>query len=218
MKVHEGYELLGFKPLDHLPEVTQRRLLLARAHDFSKYFAVASMESTTTTAGVKGSFARQLTGGTNNITGAVEITKTTTWAFGTGVTQFNQPLTTTVSIAGGATNNFDLASSLTNVVGDASATLTGIKHILIELISVAQDATNGTACTGITIGNHATAAWAAPFGATGTYAIKNGGYWAHEEPTAGGVVVTQTTADLIKIVNNDGAVAAYVRISVFGLS
>ena len=85
------------------------------------------------------------------------------------------------------------------------------------MLSAAQHA-SGTACTSITIGNHASAAWVAPFGASGTYVIKNGGHWEHEEPTAGGVAITATTADLLKIVNDDSVNAAFVRITVLGIS
>lgn len=206
--------LFGRSPFDVFEPKPSRRRSLA---GLGRAFAINTIESVRTTTGISGVFNRTLTGGTNDIKGEIAVSKSKSWTVGTAVDQISQALTTTVSIAGGATNNFDLVGNMTNVVGDASAPLTGIKSILIELINVAQDATNGTACTGITIGNHATAAWVAPFGATGTYVIKSGGYWHHEEPTAGGVAVTATTADILKIVNNDGAVAAYVRITIIGI-
>lgn len=180
--------------------------------------AVSSLETCTTRHSISVVASRTITGGTNSIIGGIDVSKSKTWTLGTAADQVNQPLITTLSIAGGATENFDLSGVLTNIVGDATAALSAIKHICIELISVAQDSTNGTACSSITIGNHATAAWIAPFGAAGTYTIVNGGYWAHEDPSAAGVAVTATTADIIKIVNNDGAVAAYVRITILGES
>lgn len=179
--------------------------------------AVASLETCITRHSIAVTASRTLTGA-NAIQGGIDVAKSKTWALGTDVDQVNQPLVTTVSIAAGATNNFDLSGVMTNVVGDAAATLSAIKHILVELISTTQDSTNGTACSSITIGNHATAAWVGPFGATGTYTIVNGGYWAHEDPSAAGLAVTATTADILKIVNNDGAVAAYVRITILGES
>lgn len=207
--------MAGRDPFRAMADEQRRR---SRQHaTLSQAWAVSSFESVRTAHSVGGTFARTLTGGTNPISGGIDVQKSKTWALGTAVDQISQPLTTTLSIAGGATNNFDLSGVMTNVVGDALGTLTGIKHILVELISVAQDSVNGTACSGITIGNHATAAWIGPFGATGTYTIKNGGYLADENPTAAGWPVTATTADLLKIVNNDGAVAAFVRITILGI-
>lgn len=203
----------GRSPFGTLADTPRRK----RFSRLGLAWAVSSMESVRTSHQISGTFSRTLTGGTDPINGAVTVAKSKSWTLGTAADQVSQPITTTVAIAAGATSNLDLSGLLSNVVGDALATLSAIKHILIELISVAQDGTNGTACSGITIGNHATAAWVGPFGATGTYVIKNGGYWAHEEPTAAGVAVVATTADLIKIVNNDGAVAAFVRVTILGI-
>jgi hypothetical protein len=87
---------------------------------------------------------------------------------------------------------------------------------MIQLLSAAQDSVNGTACSSITLGAHATAPWiGGPFGATDTYKINNGGKWLHADFSAAGLAVVATTGDILKIVNNDGAVAAAYKLSVF---
>lgn len=206
--------MIGNSLFAHLRDSRRRqRSMHAR---LGRAFALATVENLVTRVSVVGNATRTVSGLSNSIVGGVDIQKSKTWTLGTAVDTVSQILTTTLSIAASATNNFDLVASLTNVVGDSSATLTGIKFILVELLTSSQHA-SGTACTSITIGNHGSAAWVAPFGATGTYTIKSGGWWAHEDPTAAGVAITATTADLLKIVNDDATNAAFVRITVLGI-
>jgi hypothetical protein len=88
---------------------------------------------------------------------------------------------------------------------------------MVELLSVAQDATNGTACSSVTLGNNVAHAWATgPFGATDTYTIKNGEKFVAVDERDVGFAVG--AADILKILNNDGVNAAAVRISIFGVA
>lgn len=186
--------------------------------------AISAFSSVKTRCEMTGTVTRTVSGLTNSISGAINSTTTNLlstkpWSYGTGVDSGNQILTTAVSIAASGTNSFDLSGALTNIAGDSSATLSAVKAIMVELLTSAQDSTNGTACSSITIGADATNPWLAPFDAgTGTYTIKSGGRWFHEDPTAAGLAVTAGTGDILQIVNNDGAVAAYVRITILGLS
>lgn len=186
--------------------------------------SLGAFQSVKTQCQMTGTATRTVTGLTNTISGQLDSTATNAlaskpWTYGTGVDSANQIVTTALSIAASGTNDLDLSGSLTNIVGDTTATLSAVKAIMVELINVAQDSTNGTACSSITIGADATNPWLAPFDAgTGTYTIKSGGRWFHEDPTAGGLPVTASTGDILQIVNNDAGVAAYVRVTIIGLS
>jgi hypothetical protein len=136
-----------------------------------------------------------------------------TYTFGTGVGQINQIAQLTQTVGTSATVNFAIDVWLKNVIGDASATFSAIKELWIELLTVAQG--GGASASQVTFGNHATNAWAALLGATGTYVLKTGGMWHHQDQTAGGLSIT--TGDFLKMVNDDGANIASVRLTAFGL-
>jgi hypothetical protein len=89
---------------------------------------------------------------------------------------------------------------------------------MIELLSVAQDATNGTACTSITLGAAAAHPWVGgPFTGTDTYTIFNGGKWIHVSESNAAMAVSSGVSDQLKVVNNDGAHTAAYKISLFGV-
>ena len=99
-----------------------------------------------------------------------------------------------------------------NVLGEATATFSHIKEMWIELLTVAQG--GGASASGVTMGDHATNAWAALLGATGTYALTSGGMWHHQDQSSAGLAVTG--GDLLKTVNGDSVNAASLRITLFG--
>lgn len=184
--------------------------------------SLGAFSSLKTKCQITGTATRTVSGLTDTITGELDTTATNalstkSWTYGTAASCVNQIVTTVVTPAASGTSNVDFTGSLTNIVGDATAAMSAVKAILVELISTDQDSTNGTACSSITIGN-GTNPWLAPFGGTGTYTIKNGGRWFHEDPSAAGLAVTASTGDILKVLNNDGSNAAYVRITLLGLS
>jgi hypothetical protein len=127
------------------------------------------------------------------------------------------------SIAASGTATIDL-TSMTEITGATGISLARLKGILIRLLSVVDDATNGTACNGITFGNAATNGFtsqAANRGFLGTAAsvhdLGNGDAYSYGTARAAGVLVDATHKE-IKVVNLDGAVAAKVEISIQGAS
>lgn len=125
------------------------------------------------------------------------------------------------TIAGGGTATVDL-SSLTNILQTTAISLARVKGIMIRLLSTTDDATNGTACTHIVVGNAASNAWTSQSGGRGwltssthTFDIGNGGAVAFLFPTAAGVLVDGTHKNIL-ITNGDGSVSAKVQISLHG--
>lgn len=116
-----------------------------------------------------------------------------------------------ISIAAGATANLDLSGALTDVFG-ASIAFTKIRLMYIELIS-------STLSTGssIYVGGHATAAFSSFFGdATDKIRIRLGGCMQLSCSDSTGYPVTLTTADMLKIQNNDGSNPVIVRVGFAG--
>lgn len=106
--------------------------------------------------------------------------------------------------------------SLTNVLGTASVALVRLKGILVRLLSVADDAVNGTACSSVTVGNAATNPNLLFLGGTTpTFTLNNGEHLEWSTPGAAGIAVSPSACNL-KVLNNDGANAAAVQVSVIG--
>ena len=110
--------------------------------------AISTFEALTTRLGVELTNAhRVLTASVADLLASMSISRPTTWSYGaSGADTVNQIATTIFTATKNTTTSLDLSGALTNVVGDSAATLTKIKWILIEYLTVAQDATNGTAC------------------------------------------------------------------------
>jgi len=107
---------------------------------------------------------------------------------------------------------------LTNSIGDLLATSSRITKLTIEYLTVAQDATYGTASTGtVTIapgGTHPVTT--SPLGAAQTYAMKPGDVWCIEKHDAAGITITGGTADTFDFVHGDTSADAAFRITIFG--
>lgn len=124
------------------------------------------------------------------------------------------------SLAGGANETLDLSGSLTNIFGE-TISFVRIKAILIELLSTAQDADNGTAATSILVGgaatNQALAGSGKWFGDTSDkIRVFNGGFFACAVDNAAGVTVANASTDSLKVENEDGAVTAKYRLTIIG--
>lgn len=133
----------------------------------------------------------------------------------------NQVMSRIYSVAGGGTTTIDLTAAIRNVVNDGTATLARIKGFMVRLLSVADDATNGTAASSITLGNSGANDWTSQGGSTGlgsatsTFVVKNGSWMGFGNDDAAGTVIDATHKNL-KIANNDGAIAAAVELTFFG--
>ena len=149
----------------------------------------------------------------SNPNGTTTSRQTVNYTYGSsGATAINQIVQTTGTIGTSATVNFNMVTWADNVIGDASATLTAVKEWWWELLTVAQG--GGATASDVTLGDHATNAWAPILGATGTYAIKAGGMWHHQDQSSAGLAVT--AGDLLKSVNNDASNIATYRVTAFG--
>jgi hypothetical protein len=145
------------------------------------------------------------------------------YELGAGADACNRIYAALLTIAGGASTTLDL-EALTDVFGDA-LDFARVKAIRIWLLSATDDAPDGTAdagtaCSGVTVGNAASNQFAGsgyPISdaATGTFTLANGDQFARATGSAGGWVVDATHKNL-KVLNNDGAVAAKVWIEMFG--
>lgn len=143
----------------------------------------------------------------------------TAWAFGTSTGQFNQMLDFIFTATKNTTTQLDLsgASGQTNRIGDLLATLTLVRYMRIEYLTVAQDAVNGTASTGtITFGPGSSAITTGPWGTAQTQIINPGAVWMWQDPL-NGFTVTDTSADKLAFVHSDTSADAHLRITILGL-
>ena len=123
-------------------------------------------------------------------------------------------------IAPGGSATIDL-KSITNILQQAGVALARLKGYKIRLLTSgtkgAVDAVNGTACSGITVGNAASNGSPLELGAaTDTYIVSNGGSHQHFDPSAAGFVLVTPTTKNVLITNNDGSVAAAVQVTLIG--
>jgi hypothetical protein len=118
------------------------------------------------------------------------------------------------SVAAGGTANIDL-TALLDVLGN-TVSLVRVKGLLFQLLSTADDATNGTACSGVTIGNAGSNAFQMFLGAQAhTIVLGNGEAAAWLSPSAGGLTVNGTHK-IVLITNNDVVNPAAVQVTVLG--
>jgi hypothetical protein len=138
-------------------------------------------------------------------------------AFKTGTTaagQINEVGSKIFSIVASGTATVNL-QALADVLGQ-SADLVRVKGLMFQLLSATDDSDNGTACSGVTIGNAGTH----PFlgflgGTTPTITLGNGEALGWLSPSANGLAVSSTVCNIL-ITNNDGSNAAAVQVTVLG--
>lgn len=117
------------------------------------------------------------------------------------------------TISASGTLNLDLAASLTDIFGN-SITFARVKGIFIKF-----DSTTAATTSTVTIGNHASAAAPMFFGAAAhTATIHATGVFMTCRSDATGWPITATTADILKIVNNDSSNAVILNIAIWGAS
>lgn len=130
------------------------------------------------------------------------------------------------SISASGTVSIDL-TAITDILSQAGISLARVKFIMLRLLSVADDATNGTAASSVTLDNTVANALSAQAhsgwfdngseGAVGgsKFTVPNGAGLIFMLPNAAGVVV-DGTHKVIKAVNNDGSLTAKLQLSVMG--
>lgn len=132
-------------------------------------------------------------------------------------------LSETLDFSGG-TGTGSIAGELVNLLGD-TIVFTKIKAIAFWLLAAADTGpdgtTVGTACSSIKVGNAAAAqALAGASGFLGdtsdTFRVFNGGFAAFGVANAGGVAVSNGASDRLRVINEDGSVAAKYVITVIG--
>ena len=116
-----------------------------------------------------------------------------------------------VLVSGSGTN----LQSLLDVLGQ-TVSLVRIKGLLFQLLSTSDDQANGTACSGVTVGNAATNANKMFLGAQShTLVLGNGEAVAWVSPSAAGLAVDGTHLNVL-VTNNDVVNSAAVQVTVLG--
>lgn len=115
-------------------------------------------------------------------------------------------------IAASGTANIDLAAGVTDVFGN-SVSFTKIRLIYIQVVTDTDLVKVGTS---VLVGGHASAVTSFFGDASDKIRIRNGGCFQLSAIDATGYAVTATTADMIKIANEDSSAAVTVRIGVVG--
>lgn len=192
-------------------------------HDDCGVVDLSGFNKMVSSFGIQWDVYKNVSGLANPSTNANGFSESISWTFGTTTGAYaNQLASGTLTIAGAATNNFamDTIVGLVNAIGTASPTFTKIHLFCFELLSAAQTDTHGTAgtaCSSVTFGDHATNAWdSGPLGATDTYTLSNGQKWFGYDATGAGFSIT--AGDILKIVNNDAAVATALRVTLLGIA
>lgn len=164
-----------------------------------------TISTTVATISIKGSVV-----GTIDIGEAlhnIALSGSQTFDNGTGANQADMIFTDTRTLSASATENLDLAASLTNAFG-TTLTFTKVKAILItaatgntNAVQVTRPASNGVPL----------------FMAAGDgIALTPGGVFYAAWPDASGVAVTASTGDLITITNSAGGTSVTYNVLIIG--
>lgn len=127
---------------------------------------------------------------------------------GTGDFQCTDVYSATITLAGGAHQNFDLAGSLTDALNNVASFAT-IKGLLVV-------ADPGNNAANVVVGGAAANAWFGCFNdATDKAVVQPGGTFFWLAPKGGGVV-TPGTGDILLVTNSSGGTTATFTIFIFG--
>lgn len=134
---------------------------------------------------------------------------------GTGVNQATDAFLQFVTIAPSGSATVSL-QALTDILQYTGLVLTKLKSIQLWLLSIADDATNGTNCSSVTVGNAASNPHPLFMtSGTMTFPLLNGQAIGTPFPIAAGIPVTGSQLNIF-IQNNDGANSACVLLVGFG--
>ena len=179
---------------------------------------INTFDSLQSSHGISGTLHRAnvVTGG-DDFTYSINRTITTSWSFGTGAGAVNQVVETIFTAVKNTTTTLDLSGVLTNRIGDLLSTFTKVKYFKVEYLTVAQDATNGTASTGdVTIQPGATnPITTSPLGTAEAFVLKPGAKLIWED-ALNGFTVTGGSADTFDFVHSDNVLNANLRLTIYG--
>lgn len=128
---------------------------------------------------------------------------------GTGAGQADLVWSDTRTLAASATEDLDLAGSLTDAFG-ATLTFARVKEVTI---TAAGGNTNN-----VVAGNATSNGFVGPWGATGTVSVRPGGFSSCCCSDATGWVVTAGTGDLLKVANSGSGTSVTYTIKIVGCS
>lgn len=149
------------------------------------------------------------------VSAADNITKSYSFTVGVAAGQCNQYYRQVHVITASGTATIDL-TNFTNSANQSASSFARVKAIRFRLLTAADDATNGTAASQVTIGNAGSNPFPMFLGAgTHTIVLKNGDSVQYADSSAGGIAVSGSAKNIL-ITNNDAAVSAAVEVIVIG--
>lgn len=125
------------------------------------------------------------------------------------------------SVTASSNTTIDL-TSVTDLLNTAAVTLARVKWVVFQLLSATDDATNGNACSSVTLDSSAPNGWTSQsfsggFGnATSKLDIPNGAVSNLIGVVSAAGVVVDSTHKIIKVINNDGALTAKFQTTLVG--
>lgn len=164
------------------------------------------------TSRVRVELAALLTGTHDFAPPGSNLSKARSWSFpsGTGAGQADKVFADRRTLAASATENLDLAGSLTDALG-ATLTFARVRALLIEASSAN---TNN-----VLVGGAASAQFATMFGdATDVLVVRPGGLVLLVAPDTTGYAVAATTGDLLKVANSSSGTGVTYDITILGTS
>src|SRR4051812_40668381 len=104
--------------------------------------SLTSITGVRSNLGISGSADKTVSGLVGTVTGTITNVSAlgTSWSLGTGAAAINEIIQVVRTLAASGTETIDLTATLTNICNSTGIALTSIKEILIELLSVADDA------------------------------------------------------------------------------
>jgi hypothetical protein len=164
------------------------------------------MDSLTATVKATISYSAGKNRDLGTLTWAPNFTKSVAFAFGTAANQADQVFDDDRTLSASASEDIDLAGSLTNAFGE-TITLARVKMIYIE---------NKSAVDTLVVGGATSNALANLFGnVNDVINIKPGGFFLIAAPLATAYPVTAGTGDLLHVVNGAGGSTTY-RLVIIG--
>ena len=142
---------------------------------------------------------------------SLALERKTTWTDGTGANQAQTRFHDERTLASSGVDNLDFndASNALKDVFGVALQLTAIKSLVIH-----NKSGNGAA---MSVGPPGANGWITAMAASDVMAIRDGGLFVIEDPTAAGYVVTAGSGDLFTITNLDGSVSLTYSITIIGL-
>ena len=163
--------------------------------------------SLTVKAGIRGNHTKALDLGTADL--PIDVLANIALADGTGANQADRIFTDTRTLAASATEDLDLAGSLTDAYG-ATITMARIKAILVKAasgntnnVNVSRPASNGVPLF---------------LAASDGIAVLPGGAFLWVAPNAAGVAVTAGTGDLLTFTNSSSGTSVTYDVVIVGSS